>query len=100
MKYDLLTLLNFAACIGIAWSSFCRLTASSKRVRKLYRLKYVALMVTGAACGLQGPLFGERPGIANVLFAGAVFLYVLMGVNRWHSGPPESSAMPFDESLP
>lgn len=100
MNYDLLIILNFALCVGVAWASFCRLTVSSKRIRKLYRLKYVALMVTGAACGFQGPLFGERPGVADVLFAGAVFFYVVMSVGRWHSGPPESSAMPLDESSP
>lgn len=95
MKYDLLTLLNFAACIGIAWSSFCRLNVSSKRIRALDRLKYVAMMMASSACAFQGPLFGERPGVADVLLAIAVFGYVLMGVRRWHSGPPDSSAIPF-----
>jgi hypothetical protein len=100
MKYDLLIVLNFIACMSVVWASFCRLNASSKRIRKLDRLKYVAMMVTSGACAFQGPLFGEYPGIADVLFASAVFGYILMGVRRWHSGPPDSSAMPLNESSP
>lgn len=95
MKYDLLLLVNFAACMGVAWAAFCRLNASSKCIRKLDRLKYVAMMVTSTACGFQGPLFGERPGMADALFAVAVFGYVLAGIRRWRSGPPNSSVAPF-----
>lgn len=95
--YHTLIILNFAACMGIAWASFCRLNASSKRIRKIDRMKYVAMMVASAACGFQGPLFGEQPGYATVLLSFAAFGYILAGVRRWHDGPPDSAAIPFDE---
>lgn len=96
MLNNLLTILNFAACMGVAWASFCRLNASSKRIRVVDRMKYVVMMMASFACAFQGPLFGERAGVADLLLSIAIFGYILTEVRRWHGGPPDSSAMPLD----
>lgn len=88
MKTDLLLVANFIVCFGIAWSSFCRLNASSKRVRFSERLKYTLLMVGATTSGMQGPLFGDHPGTADAVFGLCIFVYVLAGMRRWKDGPP------------
>ena len=88
MKTDLLIVANFIVCSGIGWASFCRLNASSKAVRFSERLKYTLLMFGATASGMQGPMFGEHPGAAEVVFGLCVFIYVLAGMWRWKNGPP------------
>lgn len=91
MKHDILLLLNFFMCSGIAWAAFCRLNAGSKRIRWYERAKYVFLLTATVGSALQGPLFGERPGWADVFLASALFFYLAASLHRWKNGPPEDS---------
>lgn len=88
MKADLLIVVNFVVCSGIGWASFCRLNASSAAILFTERLKYTLMMFGATASGMQGPLFGEHPGAAEVVFSLCVLVYILAGMRRWKDGPP------------
>lgn len=88
MKAEFITLANFALCAGVAWATFCRLNAVSRDVQWYERAKLALLFTAAIGSALQGPLFGERPGVADVLEAAAMFVYLAVSARRWRNGPP------------
>ena len=97
---NLIAVLTFIACAGVGWASFCRLHALNARFRKSERAKYVVMLVAATALGLQGPLFQETAGKADLLVATGMLTYMLLGMWRWKNGPPQDAvtdAMPLEE---
>lgn len=90
----LTALVNFVLCSAIGYVCACRFSVMSRDTRLVFRAIYALLFTAATASGFQPLLFGEWPGVADLLFATSVLIFVASGMRTWRSGAPAYSARP------
>lgn len=82
--HQLLAVLNWTICLGIAWACICRLNSEICRHFKLARARYTLLIAGALASGLQPVLWGTWPTPGSVIFSGCVLAGMAINVVRWY----------------
>ncbi len=80
---QLLAVTNWLICMAVAWACICRLNSDICKRRLLLRARYTLLLTGALASGLQPALWGEWPGIGDILFALTVLGSLLLNIQRW-----------------
>lgn len=91
---------NFLICTGIGWCCVCRLhRMTAPTTRRVVRAVFALLFGGATASGFSPVLFGEWPGAAHVLLAGAILAVLIAGAKDWRNGLPDyakSAPVPLD----
>lgn len=92
MNYEtqmmLLALANLAVCTAIGWACVKRMTVMRKQTTAFsWRLRYALLFTVASLSGWSPILFGDWPGISQVLVNFA-FLSVIGTGKAWADGVP------------
>ena len=85
--------INAALSIGICFICLCRCVATTRQVRMVVKLGYVALLMA-AATNAFSPWLHDLPGWPTVIFVGGVALKLLIESRDWRNGPPDSASRP------
>lgn len=83
--YQLLSIMNLAVCICIAWACICRLNSAVCRQCLRARARYSLLLTGALASGFQPVLFREQPTLGTLLLSCAVLACLLINLGRWLS---------------
>lgn len=88
----LLALANFALCTAIGYVCACRFSVMSRDTRLVFRAMYALLFTAATGSGFQPLLFREWPGVADLMFASAVLVFIASGMRTWRGGAPDYTA--------
>jgi hypothetical protein len=88
-KIYLVALGNLILCTGIGWSCVCRLGQLGVRSRSRFVAMYAVMLMAATACGFQPLLFGEWPGLSDLIINGAMLYMLMSGRRAWQFGPPQ-----------
>lgn len=84
----LLALANLAVCTGVGWACVTRFTAMrASTTAPIWRFRYAALLTAATASGWSPILFGEWPGLIQVVIS-LVFLSIIGFGGAWADGVP------------
>jgi len=73
-----IAVINFLICGCIFWSCICRLNSPQSKSVLTARARYSVLLTGSVVMGMQPVLFKTMPGIADTIFSGFVFLYLIV----------------------
>jgi hypothetical protein len=93
-KLHLLALANAVLCAGIAWVCLCRIAALSKRSRLLFRALYSLMGAAALGSSLQPLLFGEWPGVSELMVNAVLLAFLASGMKTWREGAPKYTTRP------
>jgi hypothetical protein len=93
-KLYLMALANAVLCGGIMWVCLCRIAALSKRSRKLFRALYSLLGAAAMGSMLQPVLFGDWPGVADLMVNAVLLAFLSSGMRTWSAGAPAYTTRP------
>ena len=73
---DTVAAMNLIVCIGIVWTSICRLRTDLCRLNLLPRFKYTVLLTGGFIAGLPNLVFGEEPSKSTLVLSSSILIYL------------------------
>lgn len=85
---------NLLLCSGIGWVCLCRLRQMSTRTRPRFIGLYALILTAATASGFQPVLFGEWPGIADLVMSATLLLFLGSGLRAWHRQAPDYTTRP------
>ena len=73
---DTVAAMNLIVCMGIVWTSICRLRTDLCRLNLLPRFKYTLLLTGGLITGLPNVVFGEEPSKSTLVMSSSILIYL------------------------
>lgn len=108
INYDILILLNLAACITIFGMCVCRL-GKMETVLARVKIQYIGMAVVSLGNGFAPIFFKQWPSAPAFFFTAWVCLMMYLDGYQWMNGPPKGSTTnpapleegdPYDETPP
>lgn len=82
---DTVAAMNLIVCMGIVWTSICRLRTDFCRLNLLPRFKYTVLLTGGFIAGLPNLVFGEEPSKSSLVLSSSILIYLFTNILVWRN---------------
>lgn len=83
---NVMTAINALICLGIMWSSVCRLAISHGRVVRSVRA-HASLALASALVSLMSPAFGYEVTWGQFMLGATMFISMMFTSRRFSGGP-------------
>ena len=77
---DTVAAMNLIVCMGIVWTSICRLRTDLCRLNLLPRFKYTVLLTGGFIAGLPNLVFAEEPSKSTLVLSSSILIYLFTNI--------------------
>ena len=77
--------MNLIVCLGIVWTSICRLRTDFCRLNLLPRFKYTVLLTGGFITGLPNLVFGEEPSKSTLVMSSSILICLFTTILTWRN---------------
>ena len=82
---DTVAAMNLIVCMGIVWTSICRLRTDFCRLNLLPRFKYTLLLTGGFIAGLPNLFFGEEAVKSTLVMSVSILTYLFTNILTWRN---------------
>lgn len=73
-----ITIINLCICLFIMFLCICKLNSNLSKRFKVFRIKYILLLLAAMSLGLQPFFWAVLPGIGSTLASSLLLAYMLL----------------------